>query len=203
MTALWLEQRPLLLASGSATRRLLLEAAGLPVEARAPALDERMIEASLVAAGAVPSAVALALARAKALALVAPGRLVLGGDQTLCLGDRAFHKPATLEAARAQLTALAGRTHALDSALVLARDGVVLFETVARAEMTMRPLSPAFIDRYVEAAGPGVSDSVGGYKLEGLGIHLFHTIAGDHTTILGLPMMPLLAALRALGALLR
>ena len=203
MTALWCWPTPLLLASGSATRRLLLSEAGIPVEAESPDVDERAIEASLAATGARPADIALALARAKAEAVSVrhPGRLVLGGDQTLSLDGRAFHKPSTTLAAREQIAALSGATHHLESAVALVRDGAVLFETVARAALTMRVLSPAFIAAYGAAAGDGVRDSVGGYKLEGLGIHLFERIEGDHATILGLPLLPLLQALRGLGAL--
>ena len=201
--SLWLHPRPLVLASGSATRRLLLEGAGLPVEAVAPRVDERAVEAPLVAAAAEPATVALALARAKACAVAdrRPDRLVLGADQTLSFGGRAFHKPISIAAARDQIAALAGATHRLESAAVLVRDGAIVFETVARAELTMRPLSPRFLDAYVAAAGPGLCDSVGGYKLEGLGIHLFERVVGDHATVLGLPLLPLLSALRDLGAL--
>jgi septum formation protein len=202
-TSLWRGDAPLVLASGSATRRMMLEQAGLAVEVQAPDVDERAVEAPLVAAGATLATVALALARAKARAVsaVRPGRLVLGGDQTLALGERAFHKPSDARTACHQIAALAGATHRLESAAALVRDGVVLFETVGTASLTMRPLSREFIAAYVEAAGPGVCDSVGGYKLEGLGIHLFERIEGEHATILGLPLLALLDALRGLGML--
>ncbi len=199
----WLDPEPLVLASGSATRRLLLEAAGIPVSVQAPDVDERAIEAPLLAEGARPAAVAAALARAKAVAISLrfPGRLVLGADQTLSQEGRSFHKPRSVQAAREQIAALTGAMHRLESAAALVRDGQLLFETVTQAALTMRPLSQGFLDTYVAAAGPGVCDSVGGYKLEGLGIHLFERIEGDHATILGLPLLPVLAALRRLGAL--
>jgi nucleoside triphosphate pyrophosphatase len=198
---LWLAAAPLVLASASAVRRHLLEAAGIPVDVRPANLDERAVEAS--APSNNPSAVAPLLAREKALQVTAnvPGRLVVGADQTLALGDRRFDKPGDRAAARAQLQALAGRTHELHAAVAVARDRMVLFEHVAVARLTMRPLSDAFLDRYVDAAGAAVTASVGGYQLEALGVHLFERIDGDHFTILGLPLLPLLAYLRTEGTL--
>jgi septum formation protein len=198
---LWLAAAPLVLASASVVRRHLLEAAGIPVEVRPASLDERALEAS--APSNNPSAVAALLAREKALRVAAdvPGRLVVGADQTLALEARRFDKPADREAARAQLQALAGRTHELHAAVAVARDGKVLFEHAAVARLTMRPLSDGFLDRYLDAAGAAVTASVGGYQLEGLGVHLFERIEGDHFTILGLPLIPLLAYLRAEGSL--
>jgi septum formation protein len=201
MTGLWLEATPLVLASGSAVRRKLLEAAGIPVEVRPARLDERAIEAS--AASDDPSAVAALLARAKALRVAAdlPRRLVVGADQTLALGDRRFDKPADRVSARAQLKTLAGRTHELHAAVAVARGKDILFEHVGVARLTMRSLTDAFLDRYLEAAGAAVTASVGAYQLEALGVHLFERIEGDHFTILGLPLLPLLAYLRTQGSL--
>ncbi|MBV8777871.1 MAG: Maf family protein [Alphaproteobacteria bacterium] len=198
---LWLAAIPLVLASASAVRRRLLEAAGIPVDVRPADLDERAVEASVPSNN--PSAVAALLAREKALQVTAtvPGRLVVGADQTLALGDRRFDKPGDRAAARAQLQALAGRTHELHAAAAVARDRMVLFEHGAVARLTMRPLTDTFLDRYVEAAGAAVTASVGGYQLEALGVHLFERIDGDHFTILGLPLLPLLAYLRAEGSL--
>ncbi|CAH1658201.1 Maf family protein [Chelatococcus asaccharovorans] len=197
-TDLWLSPEALILASTSATRRLLVSAAGIPVETMDPAVDERAVETPLKAAGASPMDVAAALARAKALAVShrLPGRLVLGGDQTLDCEGRSFSKPADREAAHRQLSALAGRTHHLHAAAALARDGRIVFETVSSAALTMRAMDAAFITRYLAAAGEAVTLSVGGYQLEGLGIHLFSTIVGDHFTILGLPLLSILPALR-------
>lgn len=201
---LWRSDAPLVLASKSAARRALLKAARLPFEVLSVDVDERPLEAEAVAGGAGPSEVAAALARAKALAGSAPhpGRLVIGADQTLALGEEAFHKPANLAAARAQIARLAGRTHELHSAITLVRNGEVLFETVESAHLTMRPLDEAALDAYLAAAGEAVCSSVGGYQLEGLGIHLFERVEGDHSVILGLPLLPLLAFLRRLGVLL-
>ena len=198
---LWLADAPLVLASGSVVRRQLLEAAGIPVEVRPASLDEREVEAS--APRDDPSAVATLLARAKALRIAAefPWRLVVGADQTLALGNRRFDKPADGAAARAQLQALAGRTHELHAAIAVARDDKVLFEHVAVARLSMRSLSDGFLDRYLAAAGANVTASVGAYQLEALGVPLFERIDGDHFTILGLPLLPLLAYLRAEGSL--
>ena len=198
---LWLAPSPLVLASGSAVRRGLLEAAGIPVEARPASLDERAIEAG--APSEEPGAVAALLARAKALHVAAqmPGRLVVGADQTLALGRRRFDKPKDRAAARAQLRALAGRTHELHAAVAVARGPQVLYEHVGVARLTMRALTDAFLDRYLDAVGPAVVASVGAYQVEGPGIHLFERIEGDHFTVLGLPLLPLLAYLRAEGSL--
>ena len=198
---LWLAPLPLVLASGSSIRRALLEAAGIPVEVRPASLDERTVEAG--APSEDPGAVAALLARAKALRVAAevPGRLVIGADQTLALGRRRFDKPADRAGARAQLQALAGRTHELHAAVAVARGPDVLFAHVGVARLTMRPLTDAFLDRYLDAAGAAVTASVGAYQVEGLGIQLFERIDGDHFTVMGLPLLPLLAYLRAEGSL--
>jgi len=202
---LWLAATPLLLASGSATRRDMLAAAGIPIAVVKPQIDERAVEVPLLAAGSPPDAVAAALACAKALAVSQdhPGRLVLGADQTLTCDGAAFHKPATLAQAADQIAALAGRTHELHSAFVLARDGAPLVEGVAIARLTMRPLSADIIARYLEGAGPAALSSVGGYQIEGLGAQLFDRIEGDHFTILGLPLLAVFVALRDLDVLAR
>lgn len=202
---LWLSDQPLLLASGSATRRDMLLAAGVPVEIAKPEIDERAVEAPLRAAGAAPDAVASALARAKALVVsqARPGRLVLGADQTLTCDGEAFHKPATRMAAADQIAALSGRTHELHSAFVIARDDAVVAEGVAVARLAMRVLSPDVILRYLDIVADAALLSVGGYQLEGLGAQLFERIEGDHFTILGLPLLAVLAALRDLDHLAR
>jgi septum formation protein len=201
--ALWRLSEPLLLASASPFRRAMLENAGIPVEARPAPIDERALEAEAAGAGSIASR----LAEAKALAVshAAPSRLTLGADQTLTTGGEAFHKPADAVALRLQLEALQGRAHRLVSAFCLARDGAVLASGESAALMTMRPLSPAMLDAYVEAlAGPGSlagSLTVGGYQVEGLGVQLFERIEGDHFTIMGLPLLAVLASLRRLQAL--
>ncbi|WP_051660943.1 Maf family protein [Bosea sp. 117] len=202
-SGLWTGAAPLILASKSATRRALLEAARVPFEVAPVDVDERGLEAEALAAGANAAIVAATLARAKARAAsrTAPGRLVVGADQTLSLGQIQLHKPVDREAARAQLAQLAGRTHALLSAVAVARDDLVLFETVEVAYLTMRPLDAPTLEAYLDAAGDAVLGSVGAYQLEGLGIHLFTRIEGDHSVILGLPLLPLLAFLRTEGVL--
>ncbi len=193
---LWLADAPLVLASRSESRHAVLAGAALAVEILPADVDERAIEAA--ASDKSPGAVAGLLARSKALAVAArrPGRLVLGADQTLGLGQRLFSKPPDLTAARAQLKLLRGQTHTLHSAIALARDGVIVFEHCELAALTMRNFSDAFLDAYMAATGPAVMASVGGYQVERAGIQLFERIEGDHFTILGLPLLPLLAYLR-------
>ena len=189
----------LILASGSAHRRALLENAGIAFAVEVATLDERSLDAPLQDSGVSPEDVALVLAEAKAVDVSErhPGALVIGADQTLSLGDRVFHKPADMEEARHTLLALSGKTHRLNSAVVLARDGVAIWRHVGIAEMTMRPLDPAFIGRHLARAGDKVLSSVGAYQIEAEGIHLMEKIDGDLFTIIGLPLLQLLAELRA------
>lgn len=196
----WRGDAPLVLASGSATRRQLLEAAGLPVEVIRPDVDERVIEADFLAMGGPPAGVAAALADAKALSVSPshPGRTILAADQMLICEGRPFHKPEGAAGAERQIAMLAGRKHELTSAFTLARDGRIIARGARGAVLAMRSLTPGFIRDYVALAGPAATSSVGSYQLEGLGIHLFETIEGDHSTILGLPMLNLLATLREL-----
>jgi septum formation protein len=198
---LWLADAPLVLASRSESRRAVLAGAGIPLEVLPADIDERALEAQ--AGQKSPGQIALMLARAKAGAVAAklPGRRVLGADQTLAQGERLFGKPASLAAARDQLQSLRGRTHELHSALVLARDGVVLLEHCEVARLAMREFSDAFLDSYIAAAGTAVTASVGGYQVESVGIQLFERIEGDHFTILGLPLLRLLQYLRREGCL--
>ncbi len=194
---LWRGKHPLVLASQSLTRQALLANAGIDFEAVAAELDERAVQqaSGLLA----PGDIAALLAREKALSVSSrqPGKYVIGVDQTLAQGERLFSKPAGRPQAAEQLRALAGRSHELHSAVAVARDGKILFEAVAIAGMTMRRLGEAEIDVYLDQAGEAVTSSVGGYQLEGLGVHLFERIEGDHFTILGLPLLPLLAFLRS------
>jgi septum formation protein len=196
---LWIAAKSLVLASQSEVRRRILAAAGIPVEVRPAPIDERAIEARSGLRTANDVARVLAGAKAHTVAAQMPGRLVLGADQTLTLGEQRFSKPATREAARGQLRELAGKTHQLHSAIAVVRDGVLLFETLASASLTMRPLSDAFLDRYLNAVGDDVTKSVGGYQLENVGAHLFDRVEGDYFAVLGLPLLPLLDYLRRDG----
>ena len=193
----------IVLASGSPFRKAMLEHAGVVVEAVPADLDERALEAPLKDSGASPEDVATVLAEAKAVDVSErrSGALVLGCDQTLSLGDEILHKPADMEEARRRLLALSGKTHNLNSAAVLARDGKVLWRHVGVASLTMRDLDPAFVGRHLARVGVRALQSVGAYQIEGEGIQLFERVEGDHFTIIGLPLLAVLAELRRLGAI--
>jgi septum formation protein len=193
----WRGTKPVILASQSPARQALLTNAGIAFEAIPADIDERALQQ---ASGLTsPGEIAALLARAKAVSVSArhAGRVVVGADQTLALDERLFSKPAGRAQATEQLQALAGRTHQLHSAVAAARDGEILFEDISIARMTMRPLDDNAISAYLDAAGAAVTTSVGAYQLEGLGIHLFERVEGDHFTILGLPLLPLLEFLRS------
>jgi septum formation protein len=193
----WRGKTPLILASQSRARQALLANAGIGFEAVTAEIDERAVQqASGLSA---PGEIASLLAREKALSVSArqPGKFIIGADQTLALGERLFSKPSGRAQAAEQLRALAGQRHELHSAVAVARDGKILFEAVAIAGMTMRRLGEAEIDVYLDEASDAVTSSVGAYQLEGPGVHLFERIEGDHFTILGLPLLPLLAFLRS------
>lgn len=203
MTALWLAEKPLLLASRSKVRRALLEGAGVALETHPADLDERRVEAS--ALSRAPGEVAGHLAREKARAVSRShaDRLTLGADQTLALGNTRFSKPGDLAAARSQLHALSGKTHELHSAIAFVQGDELLFEYVGVARLTMRSFSDEFLDIYLESAGRAVMSSVGAYQLESFGIQLFERIEGDYFTILGLPLLQALDFLRQQGCLAR
>jgi septum formation protein len=194
---LWLGKSPLVLASQSRARQMLLANAGIEFEALAAEIDERAVQQN--SGLSAPGDIAALLARAKALSVSAllSGKFVVGADQTLALGTRLFSKPGGRAQAAEQLRALAGRVHELHSAVAVARDAKIVFEAADVARMTMRRLGEAEIDVYLNEAGEAVTSSVGAYQLEGLGVHLFERIEGDHFTILGLPLLPLLAFLRS------
>ncbi|MGV1758965.1 Maf-like protein [Rhizobium sp. A22-96] len=194
---------PLILASSSPFRRMLMENAGLHFQAIPANIDERSIEAPLERNGASPDAVALVLAKAKAKEVSDrfPGSLVIGSDQTMSLGAQVFHKPKSMADAENHLRTLSGKTHRLNSAIALARNGDIIWEHVSHAELTVRELSPDFIHRHLSRVGEKALSSVGAYQLEGEGIQLFSKIEGDYFTIVGLPMLPLLQQLRELGAI--
>jgi septum formation protein len=200
---LWLADAPLVLASQSSARRMLLTAAGVPVEARPADLDERDLEAAATAKSA--GAVAALLAREKAIAVEGRyrGRLTLGADQTLTLGAKRFAKPADRKAALAQLRELCGRTHELHSAVAFVQHGAVLFEYVGVARLTMRSFSDDFLELYLDAVGDATTASVGAYQIEGLGVQLFERVDGDYFTVLGLPLLEALEFLRRMGYLAR
>ena len=193
----------IILASSSPFRAQLLENAGIPFRTEAAEIDERAVEAPLAESGASPDDVALVLAEAKATSVSErhPGAIVIGCDQTLSLGDRIFHKPADMEAARRHLLDLSGTTHNLNSAVVVARDGEAVWRHVSSPALTMRKLEPGFIGRYLAEVGDAALQSVGAYQLEGRGIQLFSAIEGDYFAIVGLPLLPLLDQLRAMGAI--
>jgi septum formation protein len=196
---LWRGSQPLILASQSRARRMLLANAGLECEAIPATIDERVIQQQSGLQRPAEVAALLALAKARAVASMYPNRVVLGADQTLALGDRLFNKPAGRIEAAAQLRSLSGKTHELHSAIALIGDGEALYQGVSVARMTMRHLTDGAIENYLDAAGAAVTSSVGAYQLEGLGVHLFERIEGDHFTILGLPLLLLLPVLRDKG----
>jgi len=194
---IWRGKQPLILASQSRARQALLTSAGFDFETVPADIDERAIQHDSDLSE--PGQIALLLAREKALAVSSarPERTVIGADQTLALGSQLFTKPAGRTQAADQLRMLAGKTHELHSAIAVARNNGTLFETVSVARMTVRELTEIEIEAYLDAAGAAVTTSVGAYQLEGLGVHLFERIEGDHFTILGLPLLPLLAFLRS------
>lgn len=193
----------LILASASPFRANMLADAGLVFEAESPGIDERAVEEAVAGSGVSPEDLALILAEAKALDVGErhPAALVIGCDQTLSLGDTVLHKPENMEEARRRLLALSGKTHQLNSAVVLTQGANVLWRHVETARLTMRDLDPRFIGRHLSRVGEKALRSVGAYQIEGEGIQLFEAIEGDHFTIVGLPLLPLLARLRELGAM--
>jgi len=188
----------LILASASPTRKALLDKAGLRFAAQAASLDERGLEMEAINAGGDARDVALLLARRKAEAVAAdhPGAIVIGADQTLALGLELLHKPSSLLEAASQLDHLRGKTHRLHAAVTLVRDGLLLWSDIQTAELTMRAFSETERDEVLQLEGEAILGSVGSYRLEGPSIRLFETVSGDYFTILGLPLLPLLAALR-------
>lgn len=201
--ALWFANAPLILASQSKTRRMLLVGAGVPVEVHPADLDERALEAAAQSQSA--GAVAALLAREKAIAVERQhqGCLILGADQTLAFGVERLAKPESQDAARKQLRALRGRTHELHSAIAFVQHGLVQFEYVGVARLAMRSFSDEFLERYLAAVGDGITASVGAYQLEGLGMQLFERVDGDYFTVLGLPLLQALDFLRRTGCLAR
>lgn len=200
-----LAREALVLASASTTRQRMLEAAGISVEVEPAHIDEDEIKRAFRAGGGDASECAVALAETKALRVSARQleRLVLGADQILVCDGVFFDKPADRFAAEAQLTALSGRRHELISAAAVAINGAVIWHHAERALLTMRSLSEEFIRKYAAVGGAQLLQSVGAYQLEGLGAQLFERVDGDHFTVLGLPLLPLLSFLRDRGVLFR
>jgi len=189
----------LVLASKSASRRAMLDAAGVPHDACPADIDERAIEETM--AGHAPGEVALALACAKAAAVARsrPGRIVLGSDSLVDVAGRRFAKPGSREEAADHLRRFSGREMELHSAAALVRDGDRLWQFADRAVLRVRPLSETFIARYLDAEWPQVAGCVGVFRIEAMGVQLFEDIGGSHFTVLGMPLLPVLAALRDLG----
>ncbi|WP_108682418.1 Maf family nucleotide pyrophosphatase [Methyloceanibacter sp. wino2] len=195
---------PLILASASATRRKLLEGTGLTFSTKSSDLDEAAMRTAMGLEGTVePSDVAEVLARAKAEDVSAQSgdAFVIGGDQVMAAGGKIYGKPQSMEDARTRLLDLSGKSHQLHTAVVIATGGATVWAYTDVATLTMRRLSPEFVGRYLAAAGEGVLGAVGAYQIESLGIQLFEKIEGDFFSILGLPLLPLLDALRREGAI--
>ncbi len=188
----------LVLASNSAVRHRLLESARVPFRAIASHVDEAPIKINCRARQMSPTKTAMILARAKAkdVSKDHPDNLVLGADQILTCGELWFDKPLGGDEARDNLKQLAGRAHQLINAAVIVQDGAVLWQHQDSITMVMRPLSDIFIETYINEAGDGVTQSVGGYQLEGMGSQLFDRVGGDFFSVLGLPLLPLMAFLR-------
>ncbi len=198
MTLFWLHHTPLILASQSKTRADLLRFSGFNPELMSANIDERAIEDEFAIHNSNPADIARELSIAKALHIshLQQTHYVVGADQTLGLGDQRFHKPRDANEARHTLEQFSGRTHQLHSGVALAFGGRIVWSHVETAHMHVRVLSEAFMDAYIAQAGERVLGSVGAYQYEGLGVHLFERIEGDQSTILGLPLLPLLGALR-------
>jgi septum formation protein len=194
---------PIILASGSAIRAKLLAAAGVPFDVVSPHVDEEAVKEALLAEKAPPRDIADALAALKASKVSAtrPGTLVIGADLVLVFQGELISKSSDIASARALLQRLAGQVHELVGAVVLAKDGAVVWRHMARAELTMRKFSAGFLEDYLAREGDAILSSVGCYQLEGEGAQLFSHITGDYFTILGLPLLPLLNALREFRAL--
>lgn len=189
----------IVLASKSASRRAMLGAAGVEFDVRPAGVDERALEAELDNVG--PGAVALALAEAKALSVDGGGRPVLGSDSVLSVEGRRFSKPASRAQAAEHLRFFSGRTMELHSAAALALGGEIVWRHADEARLKVRVLSDEFIERYLIEEWPEVGQCVGVFRIEGIGVQLFERIDGDHFTVLGMPLLPVLGALRSLGEL--
>lgn len=193
-----LANKTVVLASASKARADLLRRAGLILEIIPASIDEASIRAGMNAEGALPQDIAATLAELKALRVSRrhQGQLVIGADQILSCKGKLFEKPGNREAAAIQLRALSGSLHELAAAVCVARDGDVIWHRTETSELAVRRLSESFIAAYLDAAGEDIYENVGAYAYEGLGIQLFSNVIGDYFSILGLPLLPLLAFLR-------
>lgn len=197
------EPQRLILASASSARKAMLAGAGVAFDISPANIDEDALRRSMSAESetveAVDVAISLAVEKALSVARAHPDALVIGSDQILAKGRRMFSKTSSVAEARDVLTRLRGHTHELVSAVAIAKGDIVLWQSCDSAQLTMRRFSDAFLDDYLARAGDGVLQSVGCYHLEGLGVQLFEKIEGDYFTILGMPLLPLLAELRTYG----
>ncbi len=191
------------LASGSRFRAAMLTAAGVPIVVDAPRVDESAVKSAMRAqrADAAETAEALAALKAQQISGRRPAALVVGADQMLACDGDWFDKPADLAQARETLRQLRGRTHELVTAVCVARDGLVLWHHIDSARLTMRDFSDEFLGSYLGKVGTAACESVGAYQLEGFGVQLFSRVEGDHFTIVGLPLLPLLDFLRGHGVI--
>jgi septum formation protein len=194
--------RPLILASKSASRRAMLDAAGVTYQSIPADIDERAVEAGLAGAAPADVAEALAVAKAAAVAALHPEALVLGSDSLVVCAGRRFDKPRSAAEAGAHLRCFSGKVLELHSAAALVAEGGCLWSHAAVARLQLRALSAAFIAHYLALEWPAISHTVGAFRIEGLGVQLFESIAGDQFTVLGMPLLPVLAALREEGVLL-
>ncbi len=189
----------IVLASQSASRKAMLEAAGVAFETRAATVDESELKRELLGVPGAEVAAILAEAKALSVSLSLPGRLVLGGDSLVEVAGRQFGKPVSRANAAEHLAFFSGQTMALSSAGVLARDGAVVWRHVETARLKVRTLSPGFIDSYLDSEWPAVAGCVGVFRIEARGVQLFEAIDGSHFTVLGMPLLAVLAALRKFG----
>ena len=200
---IWKPSKPLVLASRSAARKAMLEAAGLPIVIQSPSVDERVIEASVLVAGGDGKRVAeeLALRKAMYVSNMLRDAFCVGADQTLECEGECLSKPMTSNGARQQVLRLSGRWHTLHSAASVVHNGDIVCRISNSARIKFRSLDETAVRNYINMAGPDIEQCVGAYQLEALGVHLFEAIDGDYWTILGLPMIQLCAALRSANLL--
>jgi septum formation protein len=191
----------IILASASRHRGKILADAGIAHNAEAARIDEREVEAPLLDAGCHPARIAreLAIAKARDVSARHPGAAVIGADQTLEFQKKLLHKPTGMAEARERLASFRAATHTLNSAVAIVRDGEIRWSHVERCDVRFRDFSDSFLDNHVRLAGDGILGSVGAYQIEGLGAQLVDTVDGDLFSVIGLPLFPLLEAMRRLG----